>query len=88
MKALRLFVVFTLGSFLPVAAHSQQSNHPITAQEIAAVKTAILDEIYDYQFERAYVDIAGLTSRGYMIRLYIRPNLDQGAGEVIPIGNY
>ncbi|MFZ0883126.1 MAG: hypothetical protein WAN14_06980 [Candidatus Acidiferrales bacterium] len=89
MKRVRLFVVFALCAFPLATAYGQQSNHPITAQEIGAVKVAILDEIYDYQFEGAYVDIAGLTSRGYMIRLYIRPNLDQGSGEVIyklPIG--
>ncbi|MGA7913609.1 MAG: hypothetical protein WCA00_00130 [Candidatus Acidiferrales bacterium] len=89
MKALRLLVVFALCSFPLVALQGQQSNHPITAQEIAAVKTAILDEIYDYEFEGGYVDIAPLASRGFMIRLYIRPSLDQGSGELIyklPLG--
>lgn len=89
MKTQRLFLAFALGSLLPVIAHGQQSNHPITGPEIAAVKTAILDEIYDYEFEGGYVDISPLTSRGFMIRLYIRPSLDQGSGEVIyklPIG--
>ncbi len=74
---------------LVLRAHGQQSDRPITAQEIRAVKTAILDEIYDYRFEGAYIDISALTSRGYMIRLYLRPNLIQGAGQVIyklPIG--
>jgi hypothetical protein len=89
MKAFRLFVVFALYCLALVAAHGQQDNHRITAQEIVAVKTAILDEIYDYQFEGAYVDISALTSRGFMIHLYIRPNLEKGSGQVIyklPIG--
>jgi hypothetical protein len=76
-----------MGMLLP--AHGQPSDRPITANEMSAVKTAILDEIHDYKFEGAYVDIEALTSRGYKIRLYIRPNLIQGSGQVIyklPIG--
>ena len=75
--------------WLVLPAYGQQSDRPITANEVSAVKTAILDEIYDYKFEAAYIDIEALTSRGYKIRLYIRPNLIQGSGQVIyklPIG--
>jgi hypothetical protein len=74
---------------LVLPTYGQQSDRPITAREINEVKTAILDEIYDYKFEGAYVDISALTSPGYKIPLYIRPTVIQGSGQVIyklPIG--
>lgn len=89
MGRLRLVGAFAVCLCLVLPAYGQQDNRPITSQEIDAVKTAILDEIYDYKFEGAYIDIEALTSRGYKIRLYIRPNLIQGSGQVIyklPIG--
>jgi hypothetical protein len=89
MAKSRLLGVIALCFWLVLPAHGQKSDRSITAQEISAVKTAILDEIYDYKLEGAYIDISALTSRGYMIRLYIRPNLIQGSGQVIyklPIG--
>src|SRR5271156_7075068 len=89
MGRLRLVGAFAVCLWLVWPAYGQQSDRPITPQEINAVKTAILDEIYDYKFEGAYVDIEALTPRGYMICLYIRPNLIQGSGQVIyklPVG--
>jgi hypothetical protein len=89
MDRLRLVGAFVVCLCLVLPGYSQQGNRPITPQEIDAVKTAILDEIYDYKFESEYIDIEALTSRGYKIRLYIRPNLIQGSGQVIyklPIG--
>lgn len=67
----------------------KKSGRPVTQEEIAAVKTAILDEIYDYKFEGAYIDILPLESEGYPLHLYIRPNVIEGSGQVIyklPIG--
>lgn len=46
---------------LLLPAGGQQKSTPITAHEIAALKTAILDEIYDYDFEGEYIDISLLT---------------------------
>jgi len=89
MERSGLLGAMVLCLWLVLPAYGQKSDRPITAQEMSAVKTAILDEIYDYKFEGAYVDISALTSRGYMIRLYIRPNVIQGSGQVIyklPIG--
>ena len=89
MGRLRLVGAIAVYLCLVPPACGQQGDRPITPQEISAVKTAILDEIYDYKFEGAYIDIEALTSRGYKIRLYIRPSLIQGSGQVIyklPIG--
>jgi hypothetical protein len=89
MGRLRLVGAFAVCLWLVLPAYGQQSDRPITPQEINAVKTAIRDEIYDYQFEGAYIDIEALTPREYKIRLYIRPNLIQGSGQVIyklPVG--
>ena len=43
---------------------------PITAHEIAVLKTAILDEIYDSEFEGEYIDISLLTPSGCELALY------------------
>ena len=84
------FLALVAGSFLfLLPAGGQQDHRRITPKEIAALKTAILDEIYDYGFEGAYTDISLLTPSGYKLSLYIRPNLDSGTGQVIyklPIG--
>lgn len=76
-----------LGTLFP--AVTQEHDHPLTREEIESIKTAILDEIYDYDYQGAYIDITGLTPSGYTIPIYIRPNLIQGSGQVIyklPIG--
>jgi hypothetical protein len=89
MKALRFGVLFAAWALLLLPVSGQQDKRPLTAQEIAAVKTAILDEIYDYRFEGAYVDISPLESSGYTLPLYIRPTVIAGGGQVIyklPIG--
>ena len=75
--------------FLLLPALGRQNHHRITAKEIAALKTAILDEIYDYGFEDEYTDISLLTPSGYELGLYVRPNVDNGEGQVIyklPVG--
>lgn len=91
MKILRLWVLLALWLLLLFPARAQQTSIPIpiTAQEIVALKTAILDEIYDYEFEAEYIDISLLTPSGYELHLYINPKLDNGGGQVIyklPIG--
>ena len=89
MKASYWWVSFAAWLILLQPAAGQTHRRPLTTEEIAAVKTAILDEIYDYNFEGAYVDISALTSSGYMLRVYIRPDLIDGAGQAIyklPIG--
>ena len=91
MKILRPWVLLAVWLLLPFPARAQQTSIPIpiTAQEIAALKTAILDEIYDYDFEGEYIDISLLTPSGYELHLYINPKLENGGGQVIfklPIG--
>lgn len=54
MGRLRLVGAFVVCLCLVLPGYSQQGNRPITPQEIDAVKTAILDEIYDYKFESEY----------------------------------
>jgi hypothetical protein len=78
----RLLGAIAMYLLLLLPAYGQKIDRPITAQEINAVKTAIWDEIYDYKFEGAYIDIEALISHGYMIRLYIRPTVIQGSGQV------
>jgi hypothetical protein len=85
----RLLGAIAMYLWLLLPAYGQKIDRPITAQEINEVKTAIPDEIYDYKFEGADIDIEALTSHGHMIRLYIRPTVIQGSGQVIcklPIG--
>lgn len=89
MRAWRSLVLFAVWLLFLSPSGGQQEHHRITPQEISALKTAILDEIYDYEFEGAYTDISLLTPSGYELRLYIRPELDSGTGQVIyklPIG--
>jgi hypothetical protein len=89
MKILRLWVLISIWLVLLLPARGQQKSTPITGHEIAALKTAILDEIYDYEFEGEYIDISLLTPSGSELALYIDPKLDDGGGQVIyklPIG--
>lgn len=86
MKAARLLVA---GFALVLMFGARQDNHSLTRDEVLAVKTAVLDEIYDYDFQSRYVDILPLESQGYPLRVYIRPNLIDSSGQVIyklPIG--
>jgi len=85
----RLWVLIAIWILALLPTHGQQKSSPITAPEIAALKTAILDEIYDYEFEGRYIDISLLTPSGCELALYINPKLDDGGGQVIyklPIG--
>ena len=89
MTTLRSGLLIAMWLLLLLPTCGQQKSTPLTAQEITALKTAILDEIYDYEFEGKYVDISLLTPSGYELNLYIDPKLDNGGGEVIyklPIG--
>jgi len=90
MKASRVGLLLATWAILLLPTAAQQRDvHPITPQEIAALKTAILDEIYDYDFEGAYTDISRMGPHGYELPLYIRPDIIANAGEVIyklPIG--
>jgi hypothetical protein len=89
MKSLRSWVLIAIWLLLLLPIRGQQKSTPITAHEIAALKTAILDEIYDYEFEGEYIDISLLTPSGYDLALYINPKLDDSGGQVIyklPIG--
>jgi hypothetical protein len=89
MKVFRFLTLAAACSFLLLPALGRQNHHRITAKEIAALKTAILDEIYDYGFEDEYTDISLLTPSGYELGLYVRPNVDNGEGQVIyklPVG--
>jgi hypothetical protein len=86
-KLLPTLVMACLGILL--SASAQENDRALTRKEIESVKTAILDEIYDYGFQDRYVDISALTPSGYTIPLYVRPNLVHGSGQVIyklPIG--
>lgn len=89
MKASRFGVLLAAWAVLLLPVGGQQDKRPLTTQEIAEVKTAILDEIYDYKFEGFYVDISRMESAGYRLPLYIRPDVIGGGGQVIyklPIG--
>lgn len=86
MKLLRLFLALLA---VALTLDARQVDHDLTHDELSAVKTAVLDEIYDYGFQSGYVDILPLDSQGYPLRLYIRPSLKEGSGQVIyklPIG--
>ncbi len=86
---LRSLVLIAMWLLLLFPTRGQQTGIPITAQEIATLKMAILDEIYDYEFEGEYIDISLLKPSGYELALYINPKLDDGGGQVIyklPIG--
>ncbi len=87
MISARSFIVFALLACVWVTG--QDKKIPLSAQQIEAVKVAIADEIYDYDYQDRYVDIGTPVKNKYQIPLYVRPDLQGGSGQVIyklPLG--
>lgn len=81
MIELRSLILFLLLACM--AVNGQEGKTPLTGRQIEAVKIAIVDEIYDYDYQGRYVDIGTPVTNGYRIALYVRPYLQGGSGQVI-----
>lgn len=63
----------------PKSPTGQQEKRPITAQEVAALKKAILDEIYDWGYEKDYTNIGttGAIDEPTDVTIFIYPEIDE-----------
>jgi len=90
MKTSILAGLFVVLAIAPPTALGQHEERTLTKQEVEAVKVAILDEIYDYDFQEQYIDILPMSASKYPLTVYVNPKIQAGkAGQVIyklPIG--
>jgi hypothetical protein len=80
MKAIAVFFLFLAPLQATFASHSRP-----TERNIAAIVQAVEDEIYDYGYERTFVNIGstGAINSPTEITIFISPELDDGHGSVI-----
>jgi len=84
MKRLFVGILYVVLVTMLSPTLGRQPDRPLTKTEIEAVKLAILDEIYDYDFQEEYGDILPLKDARYPLVVYVNPRVQIGkAGQAI-----
>lgn len=78
MKRLFVGILFVVLVTMLSPTLDGQTDRALTKTEIEAVKLAILDEIYDYDFQDQYVDILPLKDGRYPLVVYVNPKVETG----------